>query len=472
MSRLSAVTLACASLLLCAQCAVKRPPKPSWVDSPALPGYYTGVGIAKKTKDRAEDLGRAEEAARTELAQSIESEINSNVQYRIAELALQSESAFESAFYSETSISTSLLIPGIAIADRWYDGKNGLFYCFVKVPIATVDEFQEGNYREVDTFVDKAKSGSAPLNASNVSEYVQSTIQLIDYLQDQYAEQFLGAKHKIKILNQAQELTLDLDRAFAKFTFRSQPISKIAAKIPVYVDVQIQSLYDASPLAHIAYLADFDKGYGSIQQKAVSDADGLLTLKIRQINSIRADNQIRIIPDFYQNMPKSKTSLYPDLPHYLLSIESYDPRKDISIHITSMKGAGFLDVAGAVGDLTDYISRSGYEVRPLESLEALQVYTSIEDISGDLGNLGEGIYVILATKEKERSQPQPGIIAWDTETEWMVLNSSAESEICRSGRVPLRLVERSEFALRQKLRADLYREIRSRIVDVLEECIR
>ena len=445
--------------------------KPDWVDGPSQDGYYTGVGIVARTRDKVEDRRRAEGLARANLASGILAEVNSSIETQISETRGGGTSTYASSMSQQTSITSSISIPGVAAADRWYDKKRKIYYCYVTVPMEAVAEFQERNYASIEGHINAQRElierGRA---ADPLPVRVQRLVDLLDYTRRQYAESFIDVGQRLDLIATARSLESELAALLSRITFSGAEIARLPTRTPVDETCRAVCYLDGMPVRYTPFSVGFvdGKGYGRVQDGGVSDADGAVEFRIYQVNSIIRDNTIAISPDLYRAYPDSLVRLLPSLPEHHLVFASYDPKEDVRCYLATVSGPDYLEMGPLAGRLAGSLGRQGYNTSEMGTL-GLPGREDIMRIGDRLPKDSPGTWVIIGSRITD-TRSKRGITIWETGTRWLVVNTSNGTSACRSGSESMSFAAATESAVARELHEKLYSKVRGGITDAIRDC--
>lgn len=89
--------------------------------------YIVGVGVARSSGDASGTRGRAENAARSEIARQIESRIRSGARQFSGELAKDGVSTVSASYTSDVQVESDLTLRGVRVVDRFEDRERNVY---------------------------------------------------------------------------------------------------------------------------------------------------------------------------------------------------------------------------------------------------------------------------------------------------------------------------------------------------------
>jgi hypothetical protein len=426
------------------------------------------VGTASITKDEAGDWRSAEEGAKVALAQNILTEITSEVTSENSEYSHGSQRDLVSRVTSRNTLGTSLAIPGIVVADRWNDKEHRTRYCFVSVAVHSVHAFQERCFDGVRAYIDAEGQAMAELPLSTAyPAYVDRAARLLVYASTQSAAPVFGVAQRAWLSAAIQSVRSQLATVLANLQFRIDPVSRQPARQRIDVSVRLVATYLDQALVGLPVSASFveGKGFGQAQGRAESASDGTIALAVCQINSVRPDNTIEIVPALYDALPDSVLKVIPPLPPYRVVIPSYDPRQEVQCQVAYITGSNRIDVAPVVSRVAGQLRDEGYPV----SEAAPRPAPSPVDVPQLLGDKATGVWVILDVRLSDTAV-EDGSLVWQVDVVWTVLNLLArESAPNTSGTIQLRVAGASEAELLELVRDQLYTKLAGAVKHAVDD---
>ena len=146
--------------------------QPTWTfDSPAIEGYYVGVGLAEEDDDGPDaQIEKSRQSALADLASSIQVSVRSSLRIEIQSEDGDVESDIEQI--TETITDTSL--QDVIVDDTWLDRRRCIVWTRVKIPVAAIEakrnrELQNRKLTLLDSFYDKAQDKTATTSARNAA---------------------------------------------------------------------------------------------------------------------------------------------------------------------------------------------------------------------------------------------------------------------------------------------------------------
>lgn len=161
-------------------------PQPSWTfDSPAIDGFYTGVGLAEEDDEGADaQIEKARQSAVADLASSIQVSIRSSLRVEITQQDDDVDRDIEQL--TETITNTSL--QDVQVDETWLDRRRCIVWVRVKVSRAAIEakrhrELQNRKLGLLDSLYDKASDKQASATAkSNALDQAYILFAEIDFV--------------------------------------------------------------------------------------------------------------------------------------------------------------------------------------------------------------------------------------------------------------------------------------------------
>jgi len=164
-------------------------PQPEWTfESPALKGYYVGVGLAEEDDDGADaQIEKARQQAVADLASSIEVSVRSSLKIDIREQRSDDDAEVDKDIQQLTETITDTSLKDVQVDSTWLDRKRCIVWVRVKIARSIIDakqnkELQTRKVELLDTLYDKARNAeSSAIARSNALDQAYILFDEIDF---------------------------------------------------------------------------------------------------------------------------------------------------------------------------------------------------------------------------------------------------------------------------------------------------
>ncbi len=149
-------------------------PQPSWTfDSPAIKGFYVGVGLAEEDDDGADSqIEKARQQAVADLASSIEVSVRSRLSIDIRERRSGGDADVDKELQQLTETITDTSLNDVQVDATWLDRRRCIVWVRVKIARDIIEakqkrELQTRKLALLDEYYDKARDKDATATARN-----------------------------------------------------------------------------------------------------------------------------------------------------------------------------------------------------------------------------------------------------------------------------------------------------------------
>jgi hypothetical protein len=189
----------------------QSPDQPRWIQSrPVIPGYYTGIGWARKTSNIQQYQQTAKQNALSDLA----GEISVNISSSSVLHAFESNLGFREDFSSTIQARTMEQLEGFELADAWED--QGNYWIYYRLSAARYSEIKERRKNDAITratgYLENALVSREQGNIRlHLVQLINSLETVKDYFDDPLPVEFRGKPTQLgnEIFN---ELSLTISR--------------------------------------------------------------------------------------------------------------------------------------------------------------------------------------------------------------------------------------------------------------------
>lgn len=148
--------------------------QPAWTfDSPAIAGYYVGVGLAEEDEDGADaQIEKAKQQAIADLASSIEVSVRSSLTVDIREIRSDGDAEVDKDIQQLTETITNTSLKDVQVDSTWLDRKRCIVWIRVKIARSMIQakqhrELQSRKVALLDKYYDKARAKNATATAKS-----------------------------------------------------------------------------------------------------------------------------------------------------------------------------------------------------------------------------------------------------------------------------------------------------------------
>jgi hypothetical protein len=274
-----------------------EPPRPEWVQNrPILPGYYVGIGVARKTGSSFDHIEQAKRNALNDMV----SQIKVNVQANSIQSQLERNRVFSDEFRSFTRLTTDLKIENFEVVADWQNDRE--YWVYYRLSVA---DYQEQKNRQItaatqlalDLF-DKAQLALAQQEyASAFIGHIRALEAIKAYLNEplpvmrQGRQQFLG-----------NEILTELNRMVSQLAIRVSPVQlkgKIGQEVQEELLVSVFYPRDKGKgIRNFPLRCSFSQGSGQLLGHTQTDDQGNCRIRIANISGKELIQEILIAPDF------------------------------------------------------------------------------------------------------------------------------------------------------------------------------
>ncbi len=302
---------------LLSACAAKKraaemEARPAWVkQKPVVPGYFTGVGAAKKTGTRTEYTERARRDALADLAGEISVQVSASSVLR----TIETEYGKSNLYNQRIEITTDDYLEGFEPVDSYEDETT--YWVYYRIDKTTyyankARRKQEALANAKAKFIAGQQAAGSHSPGEALSFYLQGLTAI---------KAFLGEETPVKLDGQTEDIGNKLFTSLNGLlsALEIKPLTKeVTVKRGQKPDhpLQFEVTYNGRPVKNIPVIFKFSGGY-LVSNKALTDENGRVSALTGKIRSKNSSEQLTAVIDLAGIAQKATDDLFiRSLPDY------------------------------------------------------------------------------------------------------------------------------------------------------------
>lgn len=298
------------AFMILASCAAKKQAaefelQPEWMkQKPIIPGYYIGIGSAKKVGTSAEYTAQARKDALADLAGEVSSTISSTSVLH----AIETEYGHSETYDQTIKTTVDDYLEGFEPAEAYETADS--YWVYFRVEKETYYAMKAKKKMEaIETALAKYVSGKADQDNSRPAEamsfYLQGLQALKPYLDEETPADFEGKK-----IDLGNQLYASVNQIISALTIQSD-VKEITVKQGAMINppLKFKTLFFGKPVQGIPVEISFTGGYLK-KDRGISDPSGNLELNGETIFSKNSEGQIQAAINLKEMAAKAVDDLF------------------------------------------------------------------------------------------------------------------------------------------------------------------
>ncbi len=289
----------------------KKEKKPIWVEKGKTSRYpeqfyLIGIGLATSSENLEEDRSRADNNARSELAKQIQVSVEQQItdmEQEIIKTGRKGRITTDqvSQMKIESTSSVNLTLRGLAIAGRWYDSREKIHYSLAVLNRSEAASRLRAEIQKLKADVQILISyGQSYEGRRDLILALKSYLKAIGKLIKASTRQLI-----LEVIKEEMDTARPKEFRALTTTKIESTIERIIARLKIYPHsgenqkgepekpltepLVAKVIYDDGikqvPVKNVSVLFSFQKGKGSLEPSAKTNADGLASTKVYQVES-------------------------------------------------------------------------------------------------------------------------------------------------------------------------------------------